>query len=376
MAASSRRTRSIRLDLFHRRRRFRGGIELPPLRSLTAGKPIEDLPSAGRVNLASQAVSPREPRFPLEPEALADMLDHAGLCDSAGRPFGTIFREAATAKIECLIVNALEPEPMLTAGTQVFREQSKAILAAAEWLRSALRPRRFVLAVDAADRSLLRFARAASEQAGIEVVPARSKYPQAHPVLLTRAVTGRTAAPGGSPISVGALVVTPMLLAGLAAAVPKCEPVTHVVITVTGSAVRRPGHYRVPLLTSVRQVMEEVGLRSPVGRVVEGGPMTGRSLSRLDSPVTQRTSAIIAFDRAEVRVPAPGPCVRCGWCQQDCPVGLDPMMLLDIYERGAWGESRNLHVDACLGCGVCSYVCPADLPLRQAATRLQKLGRS
>ena len=89
--------------------------------------------------------------------------------------------------------------------------------------------------------------------------------------------------------------------------------------------------------------------------------------------VTKQTSAIVLHDRDQVRSARPGPCLRCGWCQEDCPVGVDPQALLEIMERGALAEASRLYPQACIECGLCSYVCPAELPLAEAAAHLKRL---
>ncbi len=48
------------------------------------------------------------------------------------------------------------------------------------------------------------------------------------------------------------------------------------------------------------------------------------------------------------------------------------MALLDAYERRVQDRFRQLHPDACMGCGVCSYVCPSELPLAEAVAEVQK----
>lgn len=48
-------------------------------------------------------------------------------------------------------------------------------------------------------------------------------------------------------------------------------------------------------------------------------------------------------------------------------------MLNDMYELGDIEQADRLGALACVGCGVCSYVCPARLPLTD---RVRRLGRT
>ena len=155
------------------------------------------------------------------------------------------------------------------------------------------------------------------------------------------------------------------------AALARTEPMVRRVVAVTGSAAGAPGNYRIPVGTSFGDVLRHVGLRRPVERMIDGGPMTGRAVESLDAVVTKQTSAIVLLERETVRIPRPGPCIRCGWCQEDCPVRLDPPAILDLFERDRIESARGLFPHACLGCGLCTYVCPADLPLAEAVEKVK-----
>ena len=127
------------------------------------------------------------------------------------------------------------------------------------------------------------------------------------------------------------------------------------VVNVTGPAVARPGLYRIPIGMKVAEVLRHVGLSRSVAQVIEGGPLTGTALETTEAVVTRQTSALLILDHEHEHVPAPGPCIRCGSCQDGCPVGLDPQALLDAAERGDKNTARSLHPGACLACGLCSY---------------------
>jgi electron transport complex protein RnfC len=137
--------------------------------------------------------------------------------------------------------------------------------------------------------------------------------------------------------------------------------------------VLQPGLYRVPIGMRFSDLLIGVRLRHTPHRVVDGGPLTGNAVASLDAVVTRQTRGVLALDRASDYVPAPGPCVRCGWCQEDCPVGLNPQAILDRMERGDIAGAQRLVPQACIGCGLCSYVCPAELPLAPAAQRARRL---
>jgi len=307
-------------------------------------------------------------------QPLAQVCEEAGVidCRASARGFGRQLREAASHDITDVIINAMDSEPMLTADRQLFESSVEAILRGSVWVRDALRARRVWLAMDRTDRSALRRYRAMAAGMPVRVVGLRNKYPQSASVLLTWSILERTVPYGRLPEEVGVFVVEVPTLAALAIAVKRHEPMTHRVVTVTGSAVQRPGHYEVPIGTTFADVLRHVGIQDVVVRVVDGGPMTGQAVESLDAVVTKQTSAVLVSDRNRDRIALPGPCVRCGWCQEDCPVGLDPQALLDLMERGCFDEASRWYPHACVECGLCSYVCPVELPLAEAVRQLKQ----
>lgn len=304
----------------------------------------------------------------------------AGLTDFQPRAssLAVTLRQAAGQGVDHVIVNTLVGEPMLTALTATVDEYLDAIVRVATWLAKALDTKRCWLAIDRTEHNRVKRMRSATHGTPVRVAPLVNKYPQHLPVLLASTITGREAPPGSDPTDIGALVLQAEALIGLAEAMSWKDrvpvPMTHQVVTVTGPGVTRAGHYRIPLGTRFCDVLYQTGVAGVVRRVVEGGPITGRATDDLNVVVTKQTSAILVLDRGGDRVAAPGPCVRCGWCQEDCPVGLDPQRLLDLVERGEQEQAGRYYPQACVECGLCSYVCPAELPLAQAVIELKRSG--
>jgi electron transport complex protein RnfC len=312
---------------------------------------------------------------PRDAAQLADIADRAGITDFR-RPasgLGDQLRRAAASGVRDIIINGLPHEPLVTAGRELLRQHVGTVLATAMRLRDALHVERLWIAVDKSDRNLLNHCRQAAHGHAVQIAAVANKYPQAAPVLLVWAVTRRQTPIGRLPEENGALVLEVEPLLALADAARIGRPLTHRVVNVVGPAVARPGPYRVPVGTSFADVLRHVGLARSVARIIAGGPLTGTAIETPDAVVTKQTAAVLVMDHEHERAPVPGPCIRCGWCQDVCPVGLDPQMLLNAAERDDIGVALSLQPGACLACGLCSYVCPAELPLSQAAIRWKGL---
>jgi electron transport complex protein RnfC len=63
---------------------------------------------------------------------------------------------------------------------------------------------------------------------------------------------------------------------------------------------------------------------------------------------------------------ASDPCVRCGWCVDACPTGVHPAFVLEAAQRSDRALAESFGLAACIGCGICTYVCPSRLPLLRA----------
>lgn len=330
--------------------------------------------SAYAVGADTESGDPADMPTPCTVATLAEAAEQAGIAteqeNAAG--FGPVLRQASEHGIETLIINGIPREPTVTATRSLMLHHTRQILSASLWLRAALGARRGWWAVDRTDRRGRLRCRAATRRTPMRLAELTNKYPQASPALLASVITGQEKPYGRSLVSMHVLVVEVETLLALYRAVRYQRPVTHRVITVAGPAVRRPGDYTVAIGTPFAHILANLTLRRPAARVVQGGPMTGTALHALDHPVTQATDAITVIDHAHDHLPRPGPCIRCGWCQDDCPVGLDPFALLDAFERDDLARAGELHVHACLNCGLCSYICPTELPMGESIQQLKR----
>ena len=58
------------------------------------------------------------------------------------------------------------------------------------------------------------------------------------------------------------------------------------------------------------------------------------------------------------------PCIFCIFCQEVCPAGIIPHLLYRYVERDLVDESfMSLGAFGCMGCDLCSYVCPSKIPV-------------
>jgi len=303
---------------------------------------------------------------------ITQLAECGALCPRPRMPTHRFVQEAAAAGVAELIVNAMETEPYLTADLRTIVEEPGRMIDATCEFADALGVQRVIVALPYRHRRLVR--RVQSEALGrfIEVEALSNPYPHCEPNVLVKAVLDREAPPGGSPLDVGVVVMPLAAIRGGADALLSDRPTTHAVMTIAGDAADRIGTYRVAVGTPIADLTARVGLLAPVARAICGGPLTGVDIGHPDAVVTADMNALLLFATSpDVR---PVPCVRCGWCIEDCPVGLDPVELVQLETRDGWSPPEQERLNACVECGLCSYVCPAELPLADTIRRLR--GRS
>jgi electron transport complex protein RnfC len=194
-------------------------------------------------------------------------------------------------------------------------------------------------------------------------------YPGATAPLLVKGVTGLEIPCGARAADVGVVVLDARTLLDLRDAVRQKRPQTTIPIFVTGDSVGKPGHHRVPLGTTVERLAEQVGVRGPGTHVIVDSLMSGPAVRDAGTVLTKHSRAVLFATQASKVEHPPLGCIRCGLCQQHCPVGLDPRALLDLAERRQFDKASRYSPAACLDCGLCDYVCPSALPLMRAVQR-------
>ncbi len=93
--------------------------------------------------------------------------------------------------------------------------------------------------------------------------------------------------------------------------------------------------------------------------------MMGASQPDLDAPIIKGTTGVVVLTRAESRARVRYPCIQCGRCLDACPIFINPSLLGRLAQAGRYEEMEDEHLDACMLCGCCSYVCPSNIPLSQ-----------
>ena len=195
----------------------------------------------------------------------------------------------------------------------------------------------------------------------IEVVTAKTKYPQGAEKTLIKRVMGRTVPRGGLPADVGVVVSNISTVKAISDAIRTGMPLIERVATVTGEKIKNPGNYIVKIGTSVKEMIDYCGGTTDDDVMIKmGGPMMGFELTDLIVPMMKGSNGIIAIDTDQTQ---PMECIKCGRCVDVCPMELSPLYFAKFADEQNWQGMKDMNVMDCVECRSCEFICSSKIPL-------------
>ncbi len=303
----------------------------------------------------------------LTKEEIIKAITAAGIVGMGGATFPTQVKLTPPpgSKAEFLIINGVECEPYLTSDHRVMLEKAEEVLIGVQLLMKAIGVQRAIIGIENNKPDAIEHLKQlASKTIGIEICPLKLKYPQGGEKQLIQATTGRSVPSGGLPIAVGAVVQNIGTALAVYEAVIKHKPLIERVVTVTGKSLARPGNYLCRLGTPISKLIEAAGgVPENTAKVIGGGPMMGRTIVNIDSPIMKGTSGILIISNKEAARKPVRECIRCGKCVSACPMGLEPYLLAKLSMFNLLERMEEEKVMDCIECGSCSFTCPSTRPL-------------
>ena len=322
---------------------------------------------------------------------LLEQIVRAGVVGLGGAGFPT--GKKLDCRVEWLIVNGAECEPLLRTDRYLMRHNAGRVVRAAGAVARMVGAKHCVIALKRAyteEWKALEAALAGGGTVPIELFPLDSFYPAGDEQVLVYEVTERVVPPAGIPLDVGAVVSNLATMNAISDAMDGI-PLTKKYITVTGE-VKRPTIVKAPVGTSFEECIRLAGgSKEERYCVIDGGPMMGKVMGyeeAREAAVTKTTSGIIVLDEdhylsvlsktpvGRMKRLASAACIQCSYCTQLCPRNLlgHPLEPHKIMRRfAAGGDIPSLLDDPvvrqaaiCCQCGVCEqYACPMGLTPRR-----------
>ncbi len=304
----------------------------------------------------------------LDGKTIIEKIKRAGVVGLGGATFPCHVKLSPPpgCKAGCVIINAVECEPYLTADHRLMLESPDEILVGVTLIMKAVGVDKGYIGIESNKPDAIRLmTERASRYPNIEIVPLKTKYPQGGEKQLIDAVIGRQVpAPPAIPINVGAVVQNVGTAFAIYEAVMKNKPLIDRIITVTGKSVSQPSNLRARIGMPFSQLIDECGgMPEDTGKIIGGGPMMGKALLSLEVPMTKGSSGLLFMTKEESRRTSPSPCIRCAKCVGACPMGLEPYLLSKLSAMEDWETAEKNGIVNCIECGSCQFTCPSHRPL-------------
>ncbi|MBM3237462.1 RnfABCDGE type electron transport complex subunit C [Candidatus Poribacteria bacterium] len=265
-------------------------------------------------------------------------------------------------KIDTVIVNAFDSEPIVAISQQLLRENSSDIQSGLVACKHVFESSRIILAVPENLQSIAK----QIVPAGVTIFTLKPIYPNGLPNLLVHKIMGKEVPEGSTPEDIGILVIGVEKLLAMLSLLRDGKPQIEKFLTVAGKSIPSPRVFKVRIGTLVSDILSHCGVvLENKDRLIIGGPMRGTAYFSPDYPITEHSDAVIAQAAEEIIEVTDNPCVNCGDCVRVCPVRLQPHLLGRYSEFSLFAETRRYEIDACVECGLCAYVCAARRPTLQ-----------
>lgn len=141
----------------------------------------------------------------------------------------------------------------------------------------------------------------------------------------------------------------------------------EVYLTVYGGAVQGNKVISVNAGASIGDVFTSLnGKEESLKKVIIDGSINGQGQYNLDGSVNHFMRGILFLTEKDAPSQEEITCFRCSKCLRACPEGLNPIKLKELWNRNEKDEFLKFGGEKCIECGLCSYVCPANIEIAQA----------
>ena len=313
-------------------------------------------------NTLHESVKPNKDLDSLTPDEIVEIVREAGIVGMGGAGFPTSVKLKPPKPVDTILLNGCECEPLLTADHRVLLEFADDVLYGLKAIIKTVGAEKGIIVIeDNKPDAIALMQSKAADCENIEVVVAKTKYPQGAEKMLIKRVMGRQVPRGGLPADVGCVVSNISTTKAIADAIQKGMPLVERVVTVTGEKLKKPGNYIVKIGTNTKELIDYCGGVTDEDVMFKaGGPMMGFVLSDVNVPIMKGSNGIIAIDTDRTQEM---PCIKCGRCMDVCPMELSPLYYAKYADEENWQGMKDKNVMDCLECRCCEYICSSKIPL-------------
>ncbi|GAX60581.1 Na+-translocating NADH-quinone reductase subunit A [Candidatus Scalindua japonica] len=285
-------------------------------------------------------------------------------------------------KVEHIIINLCPSEPWALPHWTVIKGNTTNFLQKLEKVRSVYFPdSECRIVVDRGEDDLINdLIRYGKKREWLHTYSMKPIYPYDAPVLMIKNVLGLKTSFGENTIEHGVLLLEPQSLIGIYEHYILKKDNTVRLIPVSGTGLIENRILKVKTGTPVETVLKKYIRTDIKYRVFFDGPLNGIEVEDLTQSIDWFVKSIVVMEERDYKTPLHfmkskelhfttslmgelRRCVYCNFCDNICPVDLEPALYWHSYSRGEKHKARNYALEKCIECGLCSFICPSKLEL-------------
>ncbi len=301
-----------------------------------------------------------------EAQTLRQRIREAGIVGMGGATFPSAVKLNPGKPIKTLIINGAECEPYITCDDRLMQDHPERVIEGVRILQHMLQSEECPTAIeDNKPEAILAMHDLLRDDEPIEVIRIPTLYPSGGEKQLIRILTGREVPSSGLPAQLGVICHNVATAAAIADAVLEGKPLISRLVTLTGLGIKQPGNFQALIGTLASDLIAQAGgYQGNPQQLILGGPMMGFDLTSDAIPLTKGANCLLCPTPEEAPRPEPAQaCIRCGRCADVCPANLLPQQMYWYSRAKDLEKVQDYNLFDCIECGCCSHVCPSHIPL-------------
>lgn len=303
----------------------------------------------------------------IDAEEVKKRVKDAGIVGLGGAGFPSHIKldSSKEKNIDTVLINGAECEPFITVDDRLMQEEAQKLFQGLDIICQTVNAKKGYVACEInKPQAIKKLKEEAVNWENLDLAILDTRYPHGAEKHLIKAVLKREVPLRGLPSDIGVLVNNVQTAIAIREAIYNGKSLIDRIITVSGKGIVKPSNIRVPIGSTLKDVIAHCG-----GFAVEdyiiilGGPMTGERVNNQNIPITKCVSGIVVLPKDEYRESEKRVCISCGKCVDVCPMYLAPNRIVAFVNNELLKEAKKSGVQDCIECGACAFVCPSKRPL-------------
>lgn len=299
--------------------------------------------------------------YSLSKDEITEIIKEEACVGLGGSSFPTYVKFQTNNKIDYLLVNAIECEPLISADYRIMLEEPMRIINGILYTLHAFNCKKAYICIKSKHETAIKIYKELLKlYPSIELKLMHDYYPQGWEVAMIKDALNIKIPTGHLPSEFGVINFNISTIVGIYKALKHNLPVIKRDITISGDGILFPRNFRVLCGTKIKDLIPYCGgyNTDKDKTFIIGGPMMGASVESDDVIITRTVTSIIVLNKKNY---IEEPCVRCGSCILSCPTGLKPVEIMSAVKAKDRTLIKELNPLKCIECGLCAYVCTSRI---------------